>query len=266
MSTSGIILFLYILTEIVSELVTAQLFPRGVVVRTLVKTAFFSVYVFLIIPHLLKGQAGVASFRHYIDKIGLRISRPLWRIILVVVACFSIFSVSQLIGSLIYYSSHSGSYVFDFSRHTLFESRSIVSGVFEEIVFRGVILALLLDSCSERRAIVLSAGLFALIHLLNVLNPDIHPFWVLSQSTWAFGLGIMYAYLFMKMGSILPLILLHYLINAFVGVWFRGVESRDVVSALYGIPFFGLIPAGLSILLIRFLSPRLPDSMTMFER
>jgi len=120
-------------------------------------------------------------------------------------------------------------------------------------VLRGVIIAILLRTFSKLRSIVISAAIFGAIHLLNILNPEYSTIWVLSQTVWAFGLGLMYAYLFVTTKTIWPLIVIHYLINGMVGVWLYGLGGQDVTSALYGIPFFGLIPAGLAILWARYL-------------
>jgi hypothetical protein len=95
---------------------------------------------------------------------------------------------------------------------------------------------------------------FAGLHVLNILNPGANSAWVLAQVVWAFGLGVMYAYMFTVLRSLYPLILIHYLLNALVGVWFQGLDARDAVSAVYGIPFFGVVPAALAMLWVRFLS------------
>jgi len=111
-----------------------------------------------------------------------------------------------------------------------------------------VIVTLLLGFLPRVRAVVIGAAVFAGLHLLNMFNPEHSAIWVAAQTIWAFGLGLMYAYLFVATRTIVPLIVIHYLINGMVGVWLRGLDGQDVTSALYGIPFFGLLPAGLAVL------------------
>jgi membrane protease YdiL (CAAX protease family) len=45
-------------------------------------------------------------------------------------------------------------------------------------------------------------SVFGGIHILNLANQEHQTFWVLSQVIWAFALGIMYAYLFIKSNSL----------------------------------------------------------------
>ncbi|NIO00737.1 MAG: CPBP family intramembrane metalloprotease [Candidatus Latescibacteria bacterium] len=254
--TITVVLVLYIIVELVSETTVRLLIPDNYIIRVLTKFVFFSLYILFIVPYIIRKSADITSFGNYMRRIGLVIYFPFNRIIFAVLTCYFIFIISQLSGSLIYYSTRSSHYIFDFSRHSLLGSQSIIAGIFEEILFRGIILTLLLIRHAESKAVVISAAIFAGIRLLNMLNPEMNQSWVLGQAAWAFGLGIMYAYMFIRMKSLIPLILLHYFLNALVGVWFPGLDTQDVTSALYGILFFGIIPGGLSILWIRFLSRR----------
>jgi membrane protease YdiL (CAAX protease family) len=223
----------------------------------LVKLGLFSLLVFIVIPRLMKLPLGDVTFVEYLRAVGLRTGVSWRKIIVLALSCYAIFAMSQLLGSLLFYSSNSGEFELDFSRHGFFDSRSIVAGIFEEIVMRGVMVTVLLGTLSKRRAIVISAAVFGGIHLLNLLNPESNVIWVSAQAVWAFAFGVIYAYLFVITRTILPLILIHYSVNATGGVWFRGLETQDVTSALYGIPFFGVLPAGLAILWGRFLWQRL---------
>jgi membrane protease YdiL (CAAX protease family) len=171
-------------------------------------------------------------------------------------SCYLIFAMFQTMGLLIYHLTAGQRFVLDFSRHGLLESGSIIAGIYEEIILRGVIVAVLLARFAKRKTVLVSAGLFAGLHLLNMLNREAQRAWVLCQVIWAFGLGLMYVYILVEWRSLFPLILLHYLINALVGVWFRGLDTRTLISGLYGIPFFGLLPAGLVMLWTKYLSSR----------
>lgn len=87
----------------------------------------------------------------------------------------------------------------------------------EEIVFRGLVFRAFLHSEPNSgrallRAILLSALLFAAIHLFDLLNGR-PPVNVLLQTLEAFSLGIILAVLTWMAKSIYPAILLHTLVN-----------------------------------------------------
>ncbi len=248
-----LVLVLYLMTVAISEVLVRSLVGSSEGAGVLVKLGLCSLLVFIIIPLLLKLPRGRVSFSEYLEVIGLKTRIPIGRIFILSLSCYFLFAVSQLCASLIYYSTHPGGYVFDLGRHSLLESGSIVSGNFEEVVFRGVIVVILLGSFARVKAVMISAILFGCLHLLNIPNPGFSTLWVLAQTIWAIGLGFMYAYLFVTTRTIWPPIVIHYLINGLVGVWMQGLDGRDLTSALYGIPFFGLLPAGLAILWVRHL-------------
>ena len=248
-----IVLVLYLMTATISEFLVRSLVESSEGAGVLVKFGLFSLLAFIIIPLLLKLPRGNVSFSEYLEVIGLRTRIPIGRIIILALSCYFIFAVSQLCGSLIYYSTHPGKYILDLSRHSLLGSGSIISGIFEEIVFRGLIVTILLGAFPKMKAVIISAVIFACLHLLNMSNPEYTAVWVLAQTIWAFCLGLMYAYLFVTTRTIWPPIVIHYLINGMVGVWMRGLDGQDLTSALYGILFFGLLPAGLAIFWGRYL-------------
>lgn len=90
---------------------------------------------------------------------------------------------------------------------------ALIPGIWEEIAFRGFILALLLSKYTVRKALILNGLLFSLFHLFNflILNQDLLS--VLLQSIAAIPVGISLAYLVYKTDSILPAILIHYSID-----------------------------------------------------
>lgn len=250
------IIFLYILTEIVSDSVARALTSDNRGLGVVIKLAFFSVLAFAVIPFLLRLPAGKTTIRSYFKSIGLRGDHSMGRLLFLALSCYLIFALFQTVGSLIFHLTTDQPFVLSFSNHGLLDSRSVIAGIFEEIILRGVIVSVLLTRFAKKRTVLISAGLFAGLHLLNMLNPEAHGAWVLCQVIWAFGLGIMYAYVLVEWRSLIPLIILHYLINALVGVWFSGLNTQTLNSGLYGIFFFGLLPAGLAMLWARHLFSR----------
>jgi membrane protease YdiL (CAAX protease family) len=251
-----LLLILYIVTAVASDSFAQAVFPGAPRLATLGKLAWFAVLTFVVIPKALGLPSGDRAIGPFLTDTGLRTIRPFGRLLLLTLTCYAIFVVSQLAGAQVYHATRESTFVLDLSRHGLFASQSVIAGIFEEIVMRGVIVTLLLRNTTKRKAILVSAAVFAGIHLLNMLNPRADHVWVLGQATWAFALGVMYAQLFIAFRSLYPPICVHYLINALVNVWFRGPDATSAESVGYGIVFFGVVPAVLAYLWTRFLARR----------
>jgi membrane protease YdiL (CAAX protease family) len=93
----------------------------------------------------------------------------------------------------------------------LFFLMAVLSGLVEEILFRGLILRALLPTGIWRAALI-SAALFGGMHILNVLSIS-NPAYALLQVGYATAIGFAYAALVIRTGTILPLILAHFLTN-----------------------------------------------------
>lgn len=78
----------------------------------------------------------------------------------------------------------------------------LIGPMFEEIVFRGWLFAGLREHTGNGRAIVISAGLFSLVHADLMATPAL------------FALGCIFAWVALRAGSLWPSILLHALWNA----------------------------------------------------
>ncbi|MBE0699514.1 MAG: CPBP family intramembrane metalloprotease [Anaerolineaceae bacterium] len=87
--------------------------------------------------------------------------------------------------------------------------------IFEEVAFRGVILALFLRFYDQPKAILFSALGFGIFHIFGLLEGR-ELVWVGGQIVWAAILGLFYGYVTLKTGSLLPAMLVHYLGNLFM--------------------------------------------------
>lgn len=86
---------------------------------------------------------------------------------------------------------------------------SITAGVYEEIVYRGMVISLLRRVTSRRWALVLgSALIFTAIH------------WSNGPQTWAeaFVFGSLWAFLFIRRGRLIPIMIAHFLYD-FIGIY-----------------------------------------------
>lgn len=125
----------------------------------------------------------------------------------------------------------------------LFFIMALLSGFVEEILFRGLILRALRPT-GIWRAAIFSAVLFGVMHLLNVLS-TFSLSYVLLQVGYATAIGLAYAALVIRSGTIWPLILAHFLTN-FAGFLAAGgagatgpVALREMIFAAVYIILFG---------------------------
>ena len=98
-------------------------------------------------------------------------------------------------------------------------------GFFEEIIFRGVILLLLLQKLPKTKkgmymAIVISSAIFGLIHLINLFSGAGFGATIL-QIGYSFLMGMMWAVVYLKTKNIWMSVLLHSTYNFFGLVLFR---------------------------------------------
>jgi membrane protease YdiL (CAAX protease family) len=90
--------------------------------------------------------------------------------------------------------------------------KGLTRGIWEEVFFRGIILVLFMRTFPVRRAILASTFLFAVVHL-NPLAININ---MLVDVVSIFFMGLLFTYLVLKTGSLLPAIVFHYLHDIFV--------------------------------------------------
>lgn len=102
---------------------------------------------------------------------------------------------------------------------------SIVAPITEEILFRGVILSGFLRNYRKTEALMLSAWLFAFIHL----NP-----W---QYVTAFLIGLFLGFAYMRTNSVIAPILCHAAFNGCSFIWGSRFSDLDFIGA-----YFRLIP------------------------
>ncbi len=97
----------------------------------------------------------------------------------------------------------------DIARFAVF---SLIVAWTEEIFFRGLILQSLLP-VGTHKAVIISALLFGIPHLINAVGGLWDPLFVIANTVAAFGIGITFAALIMRTGTIWPPILIHAMVN-----------------------------------------------------
>lgn len=221
---------------------------------------------FIVAPFILRLPKGKRTYRQYLDDIGLGGGQPWLKLIALALSCYLILALSQAAASVIYRLTEglplNGPFlrrVFDLSGDLPPRSWGVLTSLpsaFEEVAFRGILLTVFLSRYSERKSIAISALGFGLIHMLN-LAMGREPVWVLGQVVWAFTIGLFYGYVFVRTGSLLPSMIVHYLGNAFIGSLTGYLQRRAgiEIQALYGVVFsLGIVPTTLMILWVRLLT------------
>lgn len=228
--------------------------------------------IFIFVPFVLRLPKGNRTFRQYLDDTRLSKMQPFVQLVLLALSCYIILALSQAAASFAYrlieglpINGRFVRQVFDLSGDLPPGSPSLLvsfPSIFEEVVFRGIVLTVFLGKYSERNSIIFSSLGFGLIHLLNLASGR-ELVWVLGQIVWAFTLGLFYGYVFVRTRSLLPSMIVHYLGNVFIGSLTGYMQSRASIEmqALFGVIFsLGTVPTTLMILWTRFfVSKWLPE-------
>ncbi len=98
----------------------------------------------------------------------------------------------------------------------LFITECLLVGTFEELLFRGILFPAVEERLKGNKrgrffAVIISAAIFALVHLFNLFTSS--PIAVLMQVGYSFLLGGACCFTFLKTGNILYCVLLHATFN-----------------------------------------------------
>jgi len=166
-----------------------------------------------IVPFILKIPKGQRTITEYLVDIRITSYKPVGKLLIVTIA-----SISLLLGGLVIAAVLYGNFVLEFS--IIFSNDSpyillaINPGLWEEIMWRGIVLTLFLKKYSVRISIAINTVLFALSHLINLLaGQDI--LLMIGQLIFVLIATPFLAYIFIKTESLLPGILIHYSVDAF---------------------------------------------------
>ncbi|MGD9395420.1 MAG: type II CAAX endopeptidase family protein [Candidatus Thorarchaeota archaeon] len=231
---------------------------------------FFIVF----IPKVLKMPLGRTTLRNYLNHIGVDRIRPVSRTFLIYVPCLISIIVAQIVGSLVYnhmvlhwnydlFVNH----LFDFQRITTWIGWGPITAlgsIFEEVVLRGVVLTMLLQVYSERKAIAGSAVAFGYVHILNLLNGPItyaSLVFVAGQITWTTIIGVLYGYMFIKTGNLYANMFLHWTANGLSNCFMYLPYVTPEIHALLNIVFnIGLMSTLISLLWVALVNKYWPRS------
>ncbi len=223
----------------------------------------------ILLPFLLDILNGRKSYKQFLNNIRITKIKPILRIlglgILSAVIILALARFATYLGTI-----KQGYYVFDISRILGKESplyTSLFPGIWEEVVFRGIILTLLLKIYSEKKSIIINGFLFGFFHLVNLLNflfgTEYNVYYlaqILFQVLYASAIGFFYAYLFVKTKSLIPAIISHYLVDAFVSLTLpSGYYNLILYLVFLTIVGLGILPSIINIIIVQTLYKKFPE-------
>lgn len=219
--------------------------------------------IFIVAPFVLGFPGKSHTYAEFLSEIRLTRMQPLLSLILLGLSCYLILALSQAAGVLVYRLTQGLSVDWSFIRGSFVLTNELppnstswllsLPSIFEEISWRGVVLALFLRFYNQPKAILFSALCFGLMHILTLLDGR-PPAWTAGQVVWAAILGIFYGYVTLKSGSLLPAMMVHYLGNLLIAAINAYIQTNASIpaQAVYGVVFsFGVVPTILMMLWTR---------------
>lgn len=123
---------------------------------------------------------------------------------------------------------------------------AMAPAIFEEVLFRGIFLYnLRKKGSSDLQCLLISAIIFAAVHLTNLAG--LSPASVAVQTVYSFVVGLVFAAIYLKNGSLLQVVILHFLIDFTNRIF---VEQPSHTSTLQFV-IFGLLLAAEAIYAVR---------------
>ena len=176
-----------------------------------------------LMPYVLGLPNGRKSLREYCLDIRLLPVKPVIRNILLGLIMAALALAAILAAALL-----TGHFVVDWSLvPALRWVKGLTRGIWEEVFFRGIILVLFLRMFSRTRAIFFATFLFAIVHL----NPTHISTAAVVDILSIFFIGLLFTYLVLKTGSLLPAIIFHYVYDIFV-LLVQNTPGADETTAL----------------------------------
>ena len=210
-----------------------ELIPAGKILPPLLLFFSLGIVALYLMPFVLGLPNGRKALREYCHDIRLLPVQPLGRNVLLGLS-LAILTLS----SILLASRLTGHFVSDASTvPALRWVKGLTRGIWEEVFFRGIILTLFMRLRPRRTAVVLSAFVFAMMHFSA---PSLE---VAVDVVSIFFMGLLFAYVVLKTGSLLPAMIFHYVHDVFVN-WVQNTPGADPILSsvlLYGFLWVALM-------------------------
>ena len=172
--------FLGIMSRRLVHVLSLAGFEINPITETAVGMMVGTFYFFGVVPYVLGLPQGRTSITRYLYAIGLRRPESISNLAVVTLPCIAILFSGWLLASFIYNQLFLGGDLAFFMSQLLDTSRALpprnwsivtaIGSIFEEVLLRGIFLAMLLDRHTERVSIGLSSLAFRAIHIINLLR------------------------------------------------------------------------------------------------
>lgn len=208
-----------------------------------------------LMPRVLGLPNGRKPLRDYCQDIRLLPVTPLGRNILLGLLMAALTLSAILVASLL-----TGHFALDWSTVPLLRwVKGLTRGIWEEVFFRGIILVLFLRAYPQRKAIILSTLVFAMAHL----RPNVSLEMIVDLVS-IFFMGLLFTYLALKTGSLLPGIVFHYVHDIFLLLVQNTPGADETISSalLFGFLWAALIIGALATKVIVERWPSSPSAAT----
>ncbi|MBN2566312.1 MAG: CPBP family intramembrane metalloprotease [Candidatus Eisenbacteria bacterium] len=208
----------------------------GTFIPGLAYFAAAGVWALYVTPRVLGLPNGRKPLGEYCADIRLLPVAPLARNILLGLLMAALTLSSILVASLL--TKH---FVLDWSLlPPLRWVKGLTRGVWEEVFFRGIALAILLRFYTRRKAVLWMTAIFAIVHI-NVADMTL---WGAVDIVSIFFMGLLFALLVLRTGSLLPAIVFHYVHDVFV-LLVQNTPGADEATA--SILLYGFLWAALAV-------------------
>ena len=228
--------------------------------KFIVRFSTIGILALIIIPRILHLPKGNESIKEVSHTIKLDTVHPYKRNLVIGIGVTILSCLSALIGSLL-------TFKYTFDPTILFNTpgthpgnglgwfriiEMLYPGIWEEVVFRGLIITLLLKKYPDKNAAIISSLAFGLAHFHNLIGAELTAYNVLftcAQVVNAASLGYVLAYIYLKTESLFPGIIFHYLYD--VLFLFVGNIPIAEINFLYGslllITFITIVPLVINV-------------------
>lgn len=212
---------------------------QGTFIPALLYFFALGVLAIYLMPYVIGLPNGRKSFQDYSKDIRLLPITPLGRNILIGLLMAVLTLSSIFLASII-----TGHFEIDWTLvPALRWVKGLTRGIWEEVFFRGIILVLFMRVFPMRRAVLSATFLFAVIHL----NPMAISIEMIVDVVSIFFMGLLFTYLVLKTGSLLPAIVFHFVHDIFV-LLVQNTPGADKIPALvllYAFLWIALIIGGI---------------------
>lgn len=230
-----------------------ELVPLGKIIPPLLLFFSLGVAALALMPFVLGLPNGRKSLTAYCRDIRLLPVQPVGRNIML-----GLLLAMLTLGAILLAALASGHFVLDWGRAPGMRwIKGLTRGIWEEVFFRGIILVLFMRyyPASKMKAVFYSTFVFALMHL-GQFTPE-----ALIDVVSIFFIGLLFTYVVLKTGSLLPAIIFHYVYDIFVLLVQNtvGADKGLDLALLYGFLWTSLI---LGALLTKVIVERWPSPST----